>query len=412
MNAQASSEHLHYDIIIVGAGIVGSTLACKLSIENPTLRIVVLEAAPFSPHYSDNSFDARVVALTIASQKLLFDIDVWPSIVGKRFCPYTHMHVWDGTGTGSIDFDCRDVNESALGYIVENSVIIESLLEKIQQTDIEFRCPAKVSAINLPSEDKLALVILEDGSSLYAPLIVATDGAQSPIRQMANLETREWDYGHTAIITTAETEQSHNYTARQCFTEHGPLAFLPLEKISEAANSRSAHFSSIVWSVDKKFAQELLSLDDVRFATALSRAFEHKLGAVQSVTPRHHFPLIQRHCKNYFKPGVVVAGDAAHTIHPLAGQGVNLGLQDVAVLADEIHRALERDVVLSDISILQRYQRRRKGANLAMMSVMEGFKQLFAADGLPLRWLRNAGMSRLDKLQLLKNKIIREAMGI
>ena len=412
MSSQEQLTQHHYDIIIVGAGIVGSALACKLAIENPALRIVVLEAIPFSAPYSEQIFDARVVALTVASQKLLFDIGAWPSIISRRFCPYTHMHVWDGTGTGSIDFDCQDIGETALGYIVENSVIVESLLEKIQQTDIEFRCPAKVSAINLPSEDKLALVILEDGSSLYAPLIVATDGALSPIRQMANFETREWDYGHTAIITTVQTEQSHQYTARQCFTEHGPLAFLPLERVSEASNSLTTHFSSIVWSVDKQYAQELLSLDDVRFATALGHSFENKLGAIQSVTPRHHFPLTQRHCKNYFKPGVVVAGDAAHTIHPLAGQGVNLGLQDVAALADEIHRAMERDIALSDISILQRYQRRRKGANLAMMGVMEGFKQLFAADGLPLRWLRNTGMSRLNKFQLLKNKIAKEAMGI
>jgi len=364
------------------------------------------------PHYSANNFDPRVVALTIASQKLLQDIGAWQLIINKRFCPYTHMHVWDGTGTGSIDFDCRDVGETALGYIVENSVIVESLLEKIQQTNIEFRCPAKVSAINLPAEDALALVILEDGSSLRAPLIIATDGANSPIRHMANLETREWDYGHTAIITTAHTEKSHSYTAQQRFAEQGPLAFLPLQTVTSNTQPSNTHHCSIVWSVDTKQSRTLLSLDDAQFATALGDAFEHKLGAIKSVTARYSFPLIQRHCKNYFKPGVVVAGDAAHTIHPLAGQGVNLGLQDVAVLTEEIHRALERQVALSDTSILERYQRRRKGPNLAMMGVMEGFKRLFAQDSLPVRWLRNAGMKQLDKTHLLKRKIIKEAMGL
>jgi 2-polyprenylphenol 6-hydroxylase len=412
MNFQEQSLHQQYDIIIVGAGIVGSTLACKLYMDNPTLRIVILEAVPFSPNYSEKNFDPRVVALTIASQKLLHDIGVWQSIISKRFCPYTHMHVWDGTGTGSIDFDCRDVGEPALGYIVENSVIVESLLEMIQQSDIEFRCPAKVSAINLPLQDQLTLVILEDGSSLRAPLIIATDGANSPIRHMAHLETREWDYGHTAIISTAQTEKSHSYSAQQRFTEQGPLAFLPLETVSDNTNQVNTNYSSVVWSVEKNYARELLSMDDSHFAAALSDAFEHKLGAVKQVTARYSFPLIQRHCKNYFKPGVVVAGDAAHTIHPLAGQGVNLGLQDVAALAHEIQRANERGVAFSDISILQRYQRRRKGPNLAMMGVMEGFKQLFAADTLPLRWLRNAGMTRLDKARLLKNKIIKEAMGL
>jgi 2-octaprenylphenol hydroxylase len=406
------ATHQQYDIIIVGAGIVGSTLACKLAMENPMLRIVILEAAPFSPHYSENSFDPRVVALTIASKKILNDIGAWQNIINKRYCSYTQMHVWDGTGTGSIDFDSHDIGETALGYIVENSVIVESLLEQLLQSAVEFRCPAKVSAINLPSQDNLALVILEDGSSLYAPLIIATDGANSPIRHMANLETREWDYGHTAIITTAQTEKSHNYTAQQRFTEQGPLAFLPLETIVPHTNEHNTHFCSIVWSVKTKYAQELLTLDDYNFAAALDDAFEHKLGKIKQVTPRYSFPLVQRHCKSYFKRGVVVAGDAAHTIHPLAGQGVNLGLQDVAVLADEIHRALERRILLSDISILERYQRRRKGPNLAMMGVMEGFKQLFAADILPLRWLRNTGMKQLNKTQLIKNKIMKEAMGL
>lgn len=410
MSSQDNSTHQQYDIIIVGAGIVGSTLACKISMENPALRIVVLEAIPFSAHYSENSFDPRVVALTIASQKLLHEMGVWQAIINKRFCPYTRMHVWDGSGTGSIDFNCHDIGELALGYIVENSVIVESLLEQLQLSRVEFRCPAKVSAINLPSQDQLALVILEDGTSLRAPLIIATDGANSPIRHMAHLETREWDYGHTAIVTTVLTEKSHDYTAQQRFTEQGPLAFLPLEDISSL--TANTHFSSIVWSVEKKYAQTLLALDDARFASALGDAFEHKLGAIKQVTARYSFPLIQRHCKNYFKPGVVVAGDAAHTIHPLAGQGVNLGLQDVAALANEILRAQQRGISLSDISILQRYQRRRKGPNLAMMSVMEGFKQLFATDTLPLRWLRNAGMKQLNKTHVIKNKIMREAMGL
>jgi len=401
-----------YDIIIVGAGIVGTALACKLAQDNPTLKIVVVEAATFKPNYTATEFDARVVALTIASQQLLQDIGAWPSIISNRFCPYTHMHVWDGTGTGSIDFDCREVGESALGSIVENSVIVEALLQqlKLQQldnTNVKLMCPAKVSAINLPSANELALVILKDGTSLRAKLIIATDGAQSPIRHMAHLETREWEYGHTAIISTVQTEKSHQYTARQCFTEHGPLAFLPLE-----TNEGNTNVCSIVWSAETAFAQQLLALNEADFSDALGRAFEHRLGAIKHITQRYSFPLMQRHCKHYFKPGVVVAGDAAHTIHPLAGQGVNLGLQDVVALADEIHRAMERNFSLADISILERYQRRRKGPNLAMMGVMEGFKQLFAQDSLPLRWLRNMGMRQLDKTHLIKSKVIKEAMGL
>jgi 2-octaprenylphenol hydroxylase len=399
---------VRHDIIIVGAGIVGSALACKLSLDNPRLQIAIVEATAFKPNYTESDFDPRVVALTMASRHLLQEIGAWPTIAALRACPYTKMDAWDGTGTGSIHFDCREVNEAALGYIVENSVLVEALLEQLQQNaSIALLCPAKVSAINLPSPNELALVILEDGSSLRAPLIIATDGANSPVRAMAHLETREWPYGHTAIITTVTTEKPHQYTARQRFTESGPLAFLPLETSDGKTNA-----CSIVWSVQAIQAHDLLAMSDTDFASALGDAFEHKLGAILRVTPRHSFPLIQRHCKHYYKPGVVVAGDAAHTIHPLAGQGVNLGLQDVVALADEIHRAIERHIDLSDVSILERYQRRRMGPNLAMMGIMEGFKYLFAQDALPLRWLRNEGMKQLDRASLVKNRIVREAMGL
>ena len=403
-----NNEQHRYDIIIVGAGIVGSALACKLARDNPALAIAVVEAAIFQPHYSETEFDTRVVALTLASQQLLQDINAWPAILAQRVCPYTTMDVWDGTGTGSIHFNSRDVGEPALGYIVENSILVEALLAQMQQlSSVRLLCPAKVSAINLPSPNELALVILEDGTSLRAPLIVATDGANSPVRAMAHLETREWPYGHTAIVTTVTTEQAHNYCARQRFTEDGPLAFLPLETSDGKTN-----VCSIVWSVESSLAHDILAMNDADFAAALGNAFEHKLGRIMHATPRMSFPLIQRHCKNYYKPGVVVAGDAAHTIHPLAGQGVNLGLQDVVALAEEIHRACDRNIALADVSILERYQRRRLGPNLAMMGVMEGFKHLFAQDALPLRWLRNEGMKQLDKAPFIKSRIVREAMGL
>lgn len=395
------------DIIIVGAGMVGATLALKLTQDNPALRITLLEAQPFQPSYTPTTFDPRVVALTAASRQLLEDTGIWPTITKHRLCAYTGMDVWDGEGTGHIHFDCREVGEPALGYIVENSIIVEALLQKLQQSPVELRCPAKVSAINLSTDKEAALVILEDGSTLQTTLIIATDGAHSMVRQLANLETREWSYGHTAIICTVQTEQSHGHIARQVFTQQGPLAFLPLQ-----TSAGDTHYCSIVWSAPTEYAHTLLALDDQAFSLALAEAFEYKLGKIASVTSRHHFPLQQRHCKDYYKPGLVVAGDAAHTIHPLAGQGVNLGLQDVAVLADEIQRAMQRNIPLSDTSILQRYQRRRKGPNLAMMGAMEGFKQLFSQEQLPLQWLRNEGMKQIARVPFIKRRLIREAMGL
>lgn len=395
------------DIVIVGAGMVGTALACKLAQDNPTLQITLLEAQSFQPSYTSTTFDPRVVALTTASQRLLDDIGIWSTILTHRLCAYTGMEVWDGEGTGHIHFDCREVGEAALGYIVENSIIVEALLKKLQQSSVELHCPAKVTAINLPANNEPALVMLDDGSTLQTTLIIATDGAHSIVRQLAHLETREWAYGHTAIICTVQTEKSHGYIARQVFTQQGPLAFLPLQ-----TDAGDTHSCSIVWSAPTDYANILLALDDQKFSRVLAEAFEYKLGNILSLTTRHHFPLRQRHCKDYYKPGLVVAGDAAHTIHPLAGQGVNLGLQDVAVLADEIHRARLRGIPLSDVSILKRYQRRRKGPNLAMMGAMEGFKQLFSQEQLSVQWLRNEGMKQIARVPFIKRRLMREAMGL
>jgi 2-octaprenylphenol hydroxylase len=395
------------DIVIVGAGMVGAALACKLSQDNPALRITLLEAQHFQPSYTPTTFDSRVVAITAASQQFLDNIGIWSIVRKHRLCAYTGMEVWDGEGTGHIYFDCREVGESALGYIVENSIIVEALLEQLKQSSVEWRCPAKVSAINLPTGKESALVILDDGSTFESTLIIATDGANSVVRQLANLETREWSYDHTAIICTVQTEKPHGHVARQIFTRFGPLAFLPLQ-----THDGDTHFCSIVWSAQTEYARSLLNLNDLDFSHTLAEAFENKLGNIVSLTPRHHFPLQQRHCKDYFKPGLVVAGDAAHTIHPLAGQGVNLGLQDVVVLADEIHRASQRHIPLSDVSILKRYQRRRKGPNLAMMGAMEGFKQLFSQKELPFQWLRNEGMNQIARIPFVKRRLMREAMGL
>lgn len=400
------------DIIIVGAGIAGTTLACKLARETPSLRIILIESISFKPNYSVEQFDPRVVAITPASKDLLNDTGAWDSIIKTRYCPYTGMDVWDGAGTGTIHFDCCDTGEASLGYIVENSLIVDKLLLQLKNTSVQLLMPATVSAINLPGADGKTLVILGDGRTLQAPLVVATDGALSPIRQMANIETREWDYGQTALIATIRTTTPHGGIARQCFTSHGPLAYLPLPDLAGGPDTHNSHFCSIVWSVDHEHAKKLQALDDIVFAKQLTEAFESRLGNVVTAHHRFSFPLVQRHCKQYFKPGVVVAGDAAHTIHPLAGQGINLGLQDVVVLADEIRRAGERQVPLSDISILQRYQRRRMGSNLAMMGVMEAFKRIFESSSPSLRWIRNEGLRQLDRSVFIKEQIARQAMGL
>ena len=258
--------------------------------------------------------------------------------------------------------------------------------------------------------DEQVTVYLDDERQLVAPLLVGADGAHSKVRQLAAFETREWNYDHNAIVTTVRTEKSHAYTAWQRFLKTGPLAFLPLH--CESNGAMDSHYSSIVWSVETDVAKQLMALDDQAFCNRLGKDFEYQLGNVVHAAKRYSFPLRQRHATDYVQPHIALIGDAAHTIHPLAGQGVNLGLLDVVALTQEIVRAKNRQLPLSEFATLRRYQRARAGNNLGMMMAMEGFKRLFGARDLTLRWLRNVGLNQVNNLPALKNLMIKQAMGL
>ncbi|MCR8922185.1 UbiH/UbiF/VisC/COQ6 family ubiquinone biosynthesis hydroxylase [Dasania sp. GY-MA-18] len=411
MSATHSASH-SFDLIIVGAGLAGAALACVVAQANKELRIAMVEAQtlpaePPSLAQAVQGFDPRVSALTLASQQLLQGIGVWPAIISQRAEAYSHMQVWDAEGTGSVSFEAAEVNQPCLGYIVENRITLSALLNTLKGlANVQCFNPAKVAA--LESEPQQRCLRLEDGQRLSAPLMVAADGANSLLRQQAGFAVREWDYQHRAIVATVQTELPHQHTAWQRFLPQGPLAFLPLAAAAEA----DSHFCSIVWSAVPEYAQQLMALDDQTFAQQLAAAFEHKLGAVQALSQRYSFPLQQRHAVDYIQPGLALVGDAAHSIHPLAGQGINLGFSDVAVLAEEILRASQRGLALADYSILQRYQRRRKADNLSMMLAMDGFKRLFAETNIALRWLRNTGMNSFNRSPAIKRKIMRSAMGL
>lgn len=396
----------HYDLAIVGAGLVGASLACAVAQQENarSLRIALIEASVDHQHFDGEHFDPRVVALTQASQALLTNIGVWDDIIQTRACAYRDMHVWDGEGTAAIHFNCAEVRANQLGHIVENSVILNALRKKIaQHTQITQIQPARITQLINGSGVE---IFLDNGEAITATLLIAADGAHSKVRELAAFETREWDYGHKAIITTVQTELPNQATAWQRFMRTGPLAFLPLSIVNEK------HFCSIVWSAENELADELMQLGDAEFCTRLSIAFEHKLGKILHSAERYVIPLRQRHAKTYIQPHIVLVGDAAHNIHPLAGQGVNLGLLDVAVLAQEIERALVRKIPLNDFSILRRYQRQRLTGNLIMMSAMEAFKRLFGSHSLMLTWLRNSGMRQLNSLTELKKIIVKAAMGL
>lgn len=409
MQNVAESTSQDYDVLIVGGGMVGAALALAL-VDSP-LRILVLEQQPvdtfmaaLTPAETVHDFEPRVSALTEASRRLLQRVGGWPD--HPRMQPYQRMCVWDGDGSGEIVFEAAEIHQRNLGHIVENRLIQSTLAQRLAD-DPRITLLTGLSLQGWRHESGWRCLRLSSGESIRARLVVGADGAHSRIRQLSGLPTREWDYAQQALVCSVRTERPHQRTAWQRFSPSGPLAFLPL-----ANEQGDDHYCSIVWSQDSAEAECLMLLDDAAFALALATALEHRLGRVEAVSRRLAIPLRQRHAKDYVATGVALVGDAAHTIHPLAGQGVNLGFADAAVLAEELIRAVARGLPVDDPSVLQRYQRRRKGDNLAMMAAMEAFKQLFARDEPVLRWVRNAGMRWLDRQPLLKRRIISEAMGL
>lgn len=396
-----------YDLIIVGAGMVGATLA--LAMAETDLRIAVIDALPLEPQKvaaasTPSGYDPRVSAISAASQRIFSRLGVWPLIAADNRCAYQHMCVWDAEGTGEIWFDAQELNESCLGHIVENTRIQQALLSRLVQAPVAMLGGCGIETL-VREEDGWRLK-LSGGGDLCTPLVIAADGGRSKVRELAGFALREWDYLHHAIVTTVQLAQPHSHTAWQRFLPTGPLAFLPLP------DRGGAHFCSIVWSLLPEAADRVMAMDEADFVREIGAAMEGRLGKIQAADARHRVELRQRHAKTYAMPGLVLVGDAAHTIHPLAGQGVNLGLLDAAELCDVLRAANQRGERLADLVVLQRYERRRMGANLGMMAAMEGFQRLFHADALPLRWLRNAGMQWLDQQGSLKSMVMRRAMGL
>lgn len=401
-----------YDIAIVGAGVIGASLACDLARRSPHLRIALIEASPESPTpVSPDRYDLRVAALSPATVRYLRDLDLWSAIEQQRVCAYRSMVVWDGQSTGAIDFHAADIHKETLGYIVENTVLLYSLhLHLAQNAAVQwFRASKLESIADGETETAPLKLTLESGERLSAELVVAADGAQSTVRQLAGFATREWDYGQTAIITTVRTELAHQHTAWQCFTAQGALAFLPLP--DREVDGQVRHFCSIVWSLNDEVVDEHMRCTPSEFCQRLERAFEQRLGRVLDIDERCSIPLRQRHATSYCRSRIALIGDAAHTVHPLAGQGMNLGFYDAMVLAEEIRRAVNRGYSLGEPALLKRYERQRKGHNLAAMAGMELFKRLFGSRAPGIVALRSAGLNWTRQQTWLKRYFIEAAAG-
>ena len=392
------------DIVIVGAGMVGSAIA--LALQPLNLKIVLLDGGCLTPSEFDSQspFAPRVSALSLASERILTRLNAWPGVLKRRACPYYHMQVWDGDGTGNIEFSASQVHANHLGHIVENHLVQDALLEQIANSNIT--CLANTRLEQLTYQDAQWQLTLSDQTQLSAKLVIAADGANSAVRRLTQAATREWDYLHHAIVTSIQTEQPHQHTAWQRFTDSGPIALLPL-----AGAPADQHWCSIVWSTTPEQAEQLLALDDAAFCQTLGKAFEHRLGDILHADPRFSIPLRQRHLKRYVQAGLAFIGDAAHTIHPLAGQGVNMGFLDAACLAETLEKAQLRGEDLASEQVLSRFERQRMPHNLSMMGAMEGFQHLFQSDHLALRLVRNLGLNLINQTALTKSFFTRQALG-
>lgn len=388
-----------YDLLVIGGGMVGATLAAACAGQG--LKIAVLEARLPVRAWPSDDIDQRVSALNRASQRILTRLGVWERICELGVSPYREMRVWDATGGGAIHFDSADLGEPDLGHIVENRVIQLALWERLEHCpDVELIAPARISDLELG--ERRAEVTLHDGRRLATRLLVGADGRDSRVRDLAGIETQGWDYDQRAIVAHVRTALPHQETAWQRFLPSGPLAFLPL------ADGRC----SIVWSAEETRCEELLALDDQAFAAALGEAFDERLGDILAVGPRASFPLRLQHAQAYCRERLALVGDAAHALHPLAGQGLNLGMLDAAELAAAITRARERRRDIGGRAALRRYERARRGDNLVMLAAMDGFKRLFGNQLPPLAALRSLGLALTDRAGPVKGHLTAAAMGL
>ncbi|TWX69709.1 monooxygenase [Colwellia demingiae] len=433
-----------FDVLIVGAGMVGLTLALALR-KNSQLEIAMVDTLAV-PELDEN-IDVRVSAINVASKNIFANLGVWSALENSRVQDYQHMHVWDKAGLGKLDFSAKDSasfpSEDNLGWIIENKVIRHALWQQAELDEgIHFFNDNKLASLSQGDSEVFATFANEpcshdsavhnsasNGSStptapIIAKLVVGADGANSWVRQQMNMAMIFKDYDHHAIVATVECPQGHKNTAWQVFLPTGPLAFLPLKSVkagkSELSTQGSAdsvnNLCSIVYSTSPEDAKRLIALDAIEFAKELTAASDGKLGDITLKSERFTYPLTMRLAQDFVKDRVVLIGDAAHTIHPLAGQGVNLGLLDAAALAQTLTAKLsehdESHAELVNTSDLKAFSRWRKSEATEMITAMAGIKQAFAPQQSPVKLLRGVGMNILNNFAPAKNRLIAQALGI
>lgn len=386
-------------IVIVGAGMVGLVLATALARAN--FAVTLVETHTPELQWPKNQWDARVSAINAVSQQILLNLEIWSQLSPETYAPLRGLHVWDHQGGGEIHFDSAEIGEKQLGFIVENRALIKALWENLATfKNVSILCPRRPEKIiHTPA---LLQLQLDDQTLIPAQLIIGADGGHSWVRDEMAVNVKERSYDQQALVAVVHCVRGHQNIGWQSFLPTGPLGVLPL------ADSQT---TAIVWSNTLPSAQRLMALSAMDFNRELSVALNHRLGEMNCLTAPKQIPLVMRHAQDYVQPRCALIGDAAHTTHPLAGQGVNLGFLDAAVLAQVLMEARQKQQDLGSLRVLRRYQRWRKGDNTLMLAAMRGFKELFAADSAWLVQLRSQGLNLTDQAGFIKNAIMRYAMG-
>ncbi|WP_245662971.1 FAD-dependent monooxygenase [Endozoicomonas arenosclerae] len=413
MGSQAMVKSENFDVLVVGAGMVGAAIACALGLKG--VRVAVFDRALPASFEPDQLPDLRVSALSYASEQILKNLGAWQYMEAMRMCPYRRMAVWEKLHFPSgreLDkrpnqtvFDAADIRQEQLGFIVENRVTQLGLLKRLDELkSVTLLAPATIKSLNLKGSKPE--ITLEDDRLFTADLLIGADGAQSRVRDQANIRLDTREYEQQCLVATVEVEGGMQDITWQAFTRTGPEAFLPLPDIDGKS------YASIVWYNLPENVQKLMKLSDSEFLEELSTTFPKELPPLVKLHERGFFPLARRHAMNYFANGAVLAGDSAHTINPLAGQGVNLGFQDVAWLAEILTDAHEAGESLGSSEVLQRYEKARRRDNQLMMSTMDAFYHAFSNDNAPLKVLRNVALGIAGKSTPAVKEVMKYAMGI
>ncbi len=393
------------DCLVVGGGMVGASAA--LSLAELGLSVIIVEKETPKPITTEDSIDLRVSAISLASQHVLEQLQVWDDIKGPRITPYRRLGVWESE-LAYTEFDARKINQSHLGHIVENRLIQQALWKKIvAHQGIEVLCPAKVESLNDQANteqqvNSASMPILHiDGLAVQAKLLVAADGANSLIRRLAGIGCTGWQYKQSAMLIHVETELTQQDITWQQFTPTGPMAMLPLP----------GNMASLVWYHDKDEIKRLSTLSNEALTEQICLHFPTKLGAVK-VLNKASFPLTRQHANQYLINNILLLGDAAHSINPLAGQGVNLGFKDVKALQSIIAEAIGEGEEWFSPTVLSRYEKRRRTDNALMMTAMDALYKSFSNQQPLFKLIRNAGLFAAQRVPFLKSKVLEYACGL